>query len=148
MVEYAAGGRVARVQFSAPRQTMSTIYDSENNEEIIISFPKEKFQVYLKKLKVSDKKKLTFSQIKKIFITSITDFKKGKLSLDETSAIALYLWDYLSGKEKATTDLGDVLYKCSELNYYVRCLNKKKSDTFVWFMSDVMDYYKKKKTTP
>lgn len=126
---------------------MPTIYD-EKDEIIKIPFPKKRFQVYLKKQKVSDPKKLTFAQKKKIFLTSISDFLKGKLSLDEMSAIALFLWSSLSGKEKTTSDLADALYYCAELNYYVRHITKKEGETntFISFIIDVMEYYEKNKT--
>ena len=123
--------------------TMSIIY-GENDEIIEITFPDKKLQYYLNKLQVKDASMLAFSQKRKIFITSIKDFKLGKLSLDETSEIAGFLWNSLDIKEK-NTDLADELYHFAELNYYVRHVTEENEGNFVWFMSKAMKYYEKHK---
>lgn len=123
---------------------MSTIYGWDDNEVIEIPFPKERVKKYLRKLKTSSWKNITIEQKEKIFLWAIADFKKGNLALDELSDIAGNMWSSLPSDRSG--DLADALYKCGEFNFYVRHITKKNPGNFVWFMSDVMDFYKKRNT--
>jgi hypothetical protein len=122
------------------------IISGENDEEIVIPFPQNKFGAYCKAVGATAVETMSFAQIKTIFLAMIEDFKKGALSLDEFSEIANLLWirGLKSHMDKTHTDLGDALYGAAELNYYVRHADEEGAGKmFCAFMEEIMEYAKK-----
>lgn len=81
-------------------------------------------------------------QIEKIFVETISNWKTGKLSLDELSSIALTLWWKIVHKDAMGTDMESVLEECSELNFCSRVITDESEGCFVSYMKDVMRFYK------
>jgi hypothetical protein len=121
------------------------IISGENDEEIVIPFPQNKFGAYCKAVGATAVETMSFAQIKTIFLAMIEDFKTGALSLDEFSEIANLLWcNGLSPMDKSHTDLGDALYAAAELNYEVRHAHEKlNGGRFCQSMEEIMEYAKK-----
>ena len=121
---------------------MSTIY-GEHDEVITIPIPKEKFAHYCEAAHAIRGKPLTLEQKQQIFLSAIADFRKGSLALDELSEIAGHLWSTM-GKDRSG-EFADALYKCGELNFYIRHLHdlEIKTGNVQWFMTEVMDYFEK-----
>lgn len=80
-----------------------------------------------------------------MFINAIQIFLTGGMSQDELSNIANHLW---YSREKRSDELGSVLYKCSELSFYIRRIyipeRPDNNGNFIWFMKATMEYYEKK----
>jgi hypothetical protein len=123
---------------------MSTLYNQ--NDTIEISFPEEKFETYLKDIGLDSGALLTVDLVKKIFIIIISDFKNGKLSVDELSQMAGDLWGKLPEPHRFETDLGNALYKASELSFYTRrAYDEVCAGTLEDFSRSVHNYYEQNK---
>lgn len=111
---------------------------------ISTDFPDEKYEDLLKKLDLSDKDGLTFSQHKKVFINAIYLFLKGKWSQDELSTLANDFW---TSKEEKWDEFGDALYACAELTFYIRNIYHSNAEedrgNFDEFMIEMMKFYEK-----
>ncbi|KKQ28684.1 MAG: hypothetical protein A3H17_00305 [Candidatus Levybacteria bacterium RIFCSPLOWO2_12_FULL_37_14] len=103
------------------------------------------FLSYLKKINVKDPKKLTFRQKRLIFIYSIADFKRLKISIYRLAEIASYLWRSLTGMEKAKTELGSILLDCLEFTSYSSPKTKDDKENFEYYMKKIMKYYDRNK---
>lgn len=122
---------------------MSTVADMQG-KKIIVAFPTEKFGKYLEKVEAISVKDLTFEKMRMLYLLTIADFVSGKLSLDEMSEIASSLWKPpFEADSKEEKELKEALLSASELNFYVRRIPEIKPEghTFIWFMTDVMNYY-------
>jgi len=123
---------------------MSTIYSHDDKQTIVIPLPKEKLIALLNEIKIDKKpfNEYSTNEKKKIFIAAIEWWQTGRLALDELAEIAMQLHNFQGDDQK----LEDALYKCSEWNFYVRRIHViEKGGSFVWFMNDVMNYYKEVK---
>src|SRR4051794_35139521 len=124
---------------------MSALYNQ--NDTIEISFPEEKFEAYLKEMGLESGGLLTVELIKKMFLVIISDFKNGRLSVDELSQIAGDLWGKLPEPSRSETDLGNALYKASELSFYTRkAYDEVCAGTLEDFSRSVHNYYEKNKS--
>lgn len=114
--------------------------------KINTKFPDKKYNKLLENLNVDRTKKPTDELIQKVFVNAIHLFLRGKLSQDELSNIANVFWG--TRKEKFD-ELGDALYQCSELTFYIRRIynseNLKDNGNFIQFMTTVIKYYEKYK---
>lgn len=123
-----------------------TMFTDEHGEVIHVPFPEQKFKAYLKMAHLTTYKDGTLSQQRNMFLYIIADFKSGKLSLDEMSALAGEMYSYPDEQDSVEfTELNDALYDCSELNFYVRRILEIKSNPrgseFINMMLTVMKYY-------
>jgi len=119
---------------------------AENNEEIDMPFPKDKFQTHLATLGVKTIKQLTHSKLVTLMGNLIADFRCGKLSIDELSSCFSHLWSdfYLKRKDDRFFEIGNVLEAGSELAYYVRHAvdaEGKPNTTFTGFLYEIFHFY-------
>jgi hypothetical protein len=120
----------------------SVIIKGQNGEKITLPFPKEKFIYHLKKVDVSKEQELTLSQLTKLMINVIADFKNGGVSLDELSVIFNYLlWDCKLTDQ--SSEIGIILDNGAELAYYLRHAadNGEPNSTFTEFLYSLMHFY-------
>lgn len=128
-------------------ENMSTI-GQDGGKKIRIEFPKTKFIQYLNTVGKDNPEGLFFGELRKLFLLIIADFLSGKASLDEMSEMASALWKPMMKKgNDEEKKLNEVLLSASELNFYVRRIVEIKPEgkTFVWFMTDVINYFEKNK---
>jgi len=108
--------------------------------DINTPFPEEKFQAYLKTIGASSEDKLTQEQAQLLLVMAISDFKTGKLGLDELADMGDIVW---TREESKLTDLARASYACAELTFTVRRVTASKEATmqFVDYIADAFTYY-------
>jgi len=119
---------------------------------------KKLFKGYLKIINVSWEdfwKVLFVPNVRLVFLLAIDDFKKGKISLDQLSTIADYLY-YPNSRYKewgpwefdlSDSQLGSALEDASELAYYNWRKNKdpQTMKSYKFSLKRVEEYYEKNK---
>lgn len=102
------------------------IYDLETNRLIVLKQSASAVERYLKIVGKSNINQVNSEDIKEIFSECVRDYKNGKISLDQLSAISNELLGFLPHNERGL-ELGDILETAADLAYYERALTGENS---------------------
>jgi hypothetical protein len=108
---------------------------------IKIPFPFDKFFEYEKKVGVKEESDFGIKEIREIFLLSINDFKKGKISSDELSSISEKLFNLLVKNNlfKQDENLFFAIQASAEISFYTR---HPESENLNRFLKEVLDFAK------
>lgn len=99
------------------------VVHADGRPNIVIKFPKTKFNKYLKQIGLLEFKDLgSTEQIEKVYLLCFQGFKGGKLSTDDLSVISFNLFNQGLKVDKTFSDseIFGVLLDGEELAFYLR----------------------------
>jgi len=142
-----------KIVFMQPKYyiTGDFMHIEAGDDHIKIRFPKEVWASYQEKFGFSTKQKLPSEILKKVFLYSFRDFRKGDLSIEDMSAVSLQLLENRGETESSPQQdgLNNILQKSVELAYYVRRLPKDDSgkNQFSHNLNEILQYFSTQKET-
>lgn len=117
-----------------------TNWDTPAHKTIKILRPKEEVVNYLQLTKIESLEKARLEQLEKIFFLIINDYKIGKLSLDEMSALASELFKYVAEKNNDSLFF-EAIVAADDLNFAIR--TPVVFNNVVGFLEQIEDFYQK-----
>lgn len=102
----------------------------------------------LSEIGADSKSKLSFDNLKTVFLMAVRDFKDGKLKLEDLS---LFASDIVQMPDKHDSsqmaELKETIHLCSEIGYYLHQIPEVDKDgkNTIEFLLQAMNYYEKNK---